>query len=88
MTKRGYLKYDKVIDLLHRRDGRLVKMHVAGGKSEYFVLPLPGGRVALEDAEKIINRDDIVAGHDGLFPGMDQTWRHAGVANSDHSDAK
>ena len=60
--------------LLHTPDSSLKKMHVSGGRREYFVVP-NGGMVAEKDALAIIARPEIGVFEDGLFPGNPQSWR-------------
>ena len=40
---------------------------------EWFVVP--GGRVRSDDALKIIARPDVVPHDNGLFPGIEQSWK-------------
>jgi hypothetical protein len=47
-------------------------MHTATG-TEYFVVP--GGHVRSDDAAKIIARPDVVPHDNGLFPGIEQSWK-------------
>jgi hypothetical protein len=43
------------------------------GRTQYFIVP--GGPVDDQTAQKIKDHPQIRAGKDGLFPGMEQTWR-------------
>jgi hypothetical protein len=36
---------------------------------------IPDGEVAPETARRIRKLPDVVGSQDGLFPGLDQTWR-------------
>jgi MOSC domain-containing protein YiiM len=65
------LRLNKALDLLHRKDSRIMLMHTKDGPEFYVV---PGGRVRADDAQKILARPDIVPFDDGLFPGNSQTW--------------
>jgi hypothetical protein len=67
------LKFNQAIDLLRRRDTRMIKQN-HNGRTQYFIVP-PGGAVDVETAEKIKGHPLVRAGKDGLFPGMEQTWR-------------
>jgi hypothetical protein len=68
-----YSRLDQVIDRMHHHGTRLAMMHTKHGK-EWFTVP-HGDRVKADDAMKIIARHDIHAMDDGLFPGLQQTWR-------------
>ena len=57
-----------------RTGSRLVHMHVKLGPSWYII---PGGPVADAIAEKLRTHPAVIGGEDGLFPGLDQTWRMA-----------
>lgn len=69
--KSGYLSGRKASNLMHR--GSALVLTMREGEQEWSVMP--GGRVTLETADKIINTPGVRAGKDSLFPGMDQTWR-------------
>ncbi|MEY9413742.1 hypothetical protein ABIF69_000184 [Bradyrhizobium japonicum] len=60
------LRLRQAVDLLHRRDTRLMLMHTHDGNEFYVV---PGGRVDARDAQKILERPDVQSFDDGLFPG-------------------
>lgn len=65
----------KAVDMLRLPGRRLMLMHsnsIPSGKAYYIV---PGGYIDPADAEKIIARDDVIPGDDGMFPGVHQTWR-------------
>jgi hypothetical protein len=75
MPKRAsFLSLNKAIDLMHA-GGALQTMHAGAGKVDWFLLHKAGGRVKPEHAEKIKAMPDICAAADGLFPGLNQTWR-------------
>jgi len=60
--------------LLLRHPGvRLVKVHTKTGGCEHWITP--DTRVDDELAGQIKRHPQIRAGHDGLWPGHDQTWR-------------
>jgi hypothetical protein len=71
----AYLKFDDAVMLMHRRESRLVKMHCKNGAPPKFYIAPRGGAVKPDDAEKIMARLDVRGMKDGLFPGLDQTWR-------------
>jgi hypothetical protein len=50
----------------------LMQMHTPSGKRWFTV---PGREVEEEIAKKVIADGDVVSCHDGLFPGIPQTWR-------------
>ena len=56
------------------RAGRrcLVQMHTHRGVKWFLV---PGGEIRNELAETLLARPDIQPSHDGLFPGISQTYR-------------
>jgi hypothetical protein len=58
----------KALDLMRRPGTRMI---VSSGT--YYIVP--GGHVDRDVAAKIIAHQQVSAGADGLFPGMDQTWR-------------
>jgi hypothetical protein len=58
---------------MHRSGTRLVKMNAGRRGLEFYVIP--GGPVTAETAKAIIAMPNVVGGKDGLFPGLDQTWR-------------
>lgn len=66
------LRFQKAVDLLHRTDTRMMIMRASDGDQFYIV---PGGRVAKDDAQKILKRPDIIEFDDGLFPGNPQSWK-------------
>jgi hypothetical protein len=49
-------------------------MHVSGGGEGWFITP-HGGEVTQQVAEALLARDDVQPQHDGLFPGIHQTYR-------------
>jgi hypothetical protein len=48
--------------------------------SKHFIVP--GGEVSDEVAAKIKASGNVVASKDGMFPGLDQTWRMQRFAES------
>lgn len=62
------LGYDEAIEAMRKPDARVVKMN-----GEHYVVP--GGRIERAAATKVMSHPLVRAGHDGLFPGHDQTWR-------------
>lgn len=71
-SKYPTLSFNKAFDALSRPGSRMMIMHTLGG-DEYFIVP--GGRVTLEDAQRIMKRANVVPFDDGLFPGHEQSWR-------------
>jgi hypothetical protein len=71
--KGTYLRFDNAVNLMHRKESRLVQMNTPTGK-KFFILPR-GGAVKDADAKAIMARPDIVGMKDALFPGLDQTFR-------------
>jgi hypothetical protein len=65
------LGYDEAIEAMRKPEARLVRMN--SRPAGYFVVP--GGPVERTAADKVMNHPLVRAGHDGLFPGHDQTWR-------------
>ena len=57
---------------MHRRDAFLMKMCTVHGP-EFFIVP--GGRVRSDDAAKIIARPDVIPHDNGLFPGVERSWK-------------
>jgi hypothetical protein len=70
-----YLRLDKAIDLLHHSDARLMQMHSATDGTCWFILHKQGGAISDKDANAILARPDVRHQHDGLFPGVSQTFR-------------
>lgn len=64
-------KIDRAADLM-RTGSTLTKMHTAGGTGWFLV---PGGEVTASVAVTLIERPDVQPNHDGLFPGISQTFR-------------
>jgi hypothetical protein len=56
-----------------RSGARLVHMHGPASSANWFIVP--GGPVTDIVADKVREHPAVVAGADGLFPGLDQTWR-------------
>lgn len=79
MTERKPLSLKKAMDLMRLPGTRLVRMFTVGSPDGYAHYVVPGGYVEPETAERIKNRDDVIAGEDGLFPNIDQTWRIGGA---------
>jgi hypothetical protein len=69
------LGYSRAIEAMRKPETRLVRMNngQTGGGFAFYVIP--GGRVEDLVADKIINHPLVRAGHDGLFPGHNQTWK-------------
>jgi hypothetical protein len=69
------LGYNRAIEAMRKPDTRLVCMNsgkAIGGVAYYVV---PGGAVDQVVADKIMAHPLVRAGHDGLWPGISQTWR-------------
>ena len=66
------LKYEHA-ERLMRTGSRLVHMHTNG--PTWFLVP--GGPTTNEVATKLREHPAVIGGRDGLFPGLDQTWRMA-----------
>jgi hypothetical protein len=69
------LKFHQALDLMRRRDARLIQTNIKD-RCEYWIVP--GGRIEPKVAEKIRTHPQVRAGKDGMFPGLDQTWRIGG----------
>jgi hypothetical protein len=41
--------------------------------TRWFIVP--GREISPEMATRLIGRPDVRGGHDGMWPGHDQTWR-------------
>ena len=61
-----------------RKGARLTLLHGYGRGLEYYVIP--GGHIHRKDAEKILERPDIIVFDDGLFPGSPQSWKMGSAA--------
>jgi hypothetical protein len=64
----------KGIDLM-RRGSTLIQTNSQTGGVFYLA---PGGYVEPDTAAKIIKHPQVVAGEDGMWKGMSQTWRLIG----------
>jgi hypothetical protein len=70
---------------MHHHGARLVKM-VDGrdaSRIHYFIVGMrnpPRGYIEQAVAEQLIVRLGLIGQKDGLFPGLDQTWRIPGAA--------
>jgi hypothetical protein len=67
-----------------RAGSRLVELHSKSG-FEWWVVP--GGYVSNETAIQIKQHPRVVGQRDGLFPGLDQTWRMASFVNRENSES-
>ena len=64
---------NRAADLM-RTGSVLTQMHKTSGTGWYLV---PGGEVAAKVAIALLERPDVQPNHDGLFPGISQTFRFA-----------
>jgi hypothetical protein len=62
-------------ELIRDRRRCLARMNTRHGPKRFIV---PGGEVSDETAAKIRGMPQVVASNDGLFPGLNQTWRITG----------
>ena len=69
------LSLKKALEALAQPGARMMLMHDSYGKDGTSYYVVPGGRVAPDDAEKIIARGDVIQMDDGLFPGHPQTYQ-------------
>jgi hypothetical protein len=61
----------KALEAMGRRDVPLIQEN--GPRRRWFIPR--GGEVSEETAAIIQARPDVAGQKDGMFPGMDQTWR-------------
>jgi hypothetical protein len=66
------LRLKEAEQLMHKPGTYIMQMHTNTGP-EWFVVP--GGRVRSDDAKKIIARPDVAPHDNGLFPGIEQSWK-------------
>ena len=64
------MKLKTALDLMHE-GSRLMQMNKSGDAQAWYLVP--GGEVSAEIANEIMNRPDVRANEDGLFPGISQT---------------
>jgi hypothetical protein len=64
----------RAVELIRDHGRCLALMHTRHGPCWFLI---PGGEVSVETARKIQNMPQVAASKDGLFPGLDQTWRIA-----------
>jgi hypothetical protein len=62
------------VELMRDRGCRLAKMNTRHGVKWFLI---PHGEVSTETASKIRSMPQVAPSRDGLFPGLDQTWRWA-----------
>lgn len=62
------------LQLLRQPGHRLMLMFTNDPKEPKAYYLVPGGYVSPEIAAKLLERPDVVAADDGLFPGNSQTW--------------
>jgi hypothetical protein len=82
-----YLRLDDAMNLMHRKDARMVRMNTKDGPQWFVVIAGArsrstsrtmqrcGGRIKDDHAKKILERPDIHGAEDCLFPGLRQTYR-------------
>jgi hypothetical protein len=68
--------FSRAMDLMRLPGTRLIKSR--SGDSEFAHYVVPGGYVEPDVAEKIKKHPQVTASQDGLWPGLDQTWRVTG----------
>ena len=67
----GAISLRRAVDLMHA--GRpLMQMNTRAGIAWFIV---PDGEVSTAVAEALLERADVQPQHDGLFPGVSQTFR-------------
>lgn len=66
------ISFTRAMDMLRRRGTCMIMQHHHGEPRHYIV---PGGYVEQEIADKIKAHPQVSAGRDGIWNGMDQTWR-------------
>jgi hypothetical protein len=64
----------RAVELIREPKRCLARMHTRHGP-RWFIIP--GGEVSAETAAKIRKMPQVAPSKDGLFPGLDQTWRFA-----------
>jgi hypothetical protein len=69
-------KINRAADLM-RTGSVLTQMHKTSGTGWYLV---PGGEITAKVAIALLERPDVQPSHDGLFPGISQTFRFAASA--------
>jgi hypothetical protein len=69
------VSYKRAIEMMRRAGTRMIKQYTYRSPDGFAYYVVPGGYVEPETAKKIIDHPAVVSGHDGLFPGMSQTWR-------------
>jgi hypothetical protein len=77
MTK-PKLKLHQALDLLRRKDARMVQTNGQNGnRTEYWMWPACV-RIEPKLAEAIKLHPQVIGSKDGMWPGHDQTWRMRG----------
>jgi hypothetical protein len=61
------------LNLMRKPGARLVCHHNSRGDAQYYIVP--GGALDSAIAEAVKNHPQVGGGQDGLWPGLDQTWR-------------
>lgn len=73
MTQQIMVSLHRAIDRLRMPGILMIRQFDSRGGSAYYVLG--SGRLADEDAHKILKLPNLIALKDGLFPNLDQCWR-------------
>jgi len=63
-------KLKRALDLM-RTGSVLIREN--GGDHQYYLAP--GGHIEAVTALAILSHPQVVGGHDGMWPGYDQTWK-------------
>jgi hypothetical protein len=72
MAKMKKLTLNDAMKLMRRPDARMIQTNMQS-RAEHWITP--GIYVDPALAEQIKAHPQVRAGKDGMFPGMDQTWR-------------
>lgn len=70
--KQSLTNLQRVLDEMRFDGGTLLQMHTKSGLAWFLV---PGGEVAPSIVPKILEHPNIQPSHDGLFPGISQTFK-------------
>jgi hypothetical protein len=65
------------LNFLRRLDARMIQTNINGERCEYWIVP-GGVRIEPKVAAQIKVHPQVRSGKDGMFPGLDQTWRIGG----------
>lgn len=65
---------ERATEMLRKPGAALIRSH-SRNPAEFQWFITPGTRISNDIAAKLIERPDVRGSKDGMWPGLDQTWR-------------